>query len=171
MSGQVKSKISGLEASLLRESKKTDGFSLPTIGKIKDVPDTGIFLVEWGGDEEAKARVSVSLEDYPPESLIGREVLLLFEDNDPGKPIVIALLQPTSNVGQSLTKASKIKSTPEVFLDGDKVVIKANKKIELRVGKASIVIDENGKITTRGEHLLNRATGPIRIKGGHVDIN
>ena len=70
-----------------------------------------------------------------------------------------------------MTKTSYKGDAPEIFVDGENVVIKASKKIELRVGKASIVIDENGKITTRGEHLLNRATGPIRIKGGHVDIN
>ena len=175
MAGQIKNKISSLsvsEGSLSTElNKPYERRTSPMIGTIKDIPGEGLVLVEWNQDQEAKARISASLGDYPPEHLIGREVLLLFEGDNPEKPIVISLLQSTSEIANNMTKTSHKGDAPEIFVDGENVVIKASKKIELRVGKASIVIDENGKITTRGEHLLNRATGPIRIKGGHVDIN
>ena len=176
MSDQAKRKELGLrelESSSLSESKDPDvNLVSPAIGQIKDIPTEGILLVEWGDDNLAEARASASLDTYPRDALIGREVLLLFENNDPKKPIAITLLQPISDIGQNLADASITnKDTPEVFFNGEEVIIKARKKIELRVGRASIIIDENGKITTKGEHLLNRATGPIRIKGGHVDIN
>ena len=175
MAGQIKNSISNVSVSagsLSTElNKPYERRSSPVIGTIKDIPSEGLILVEWNEDQEANARVSAALEDFPPEYLIGREVLLLFEDDNPGKPIVISLLQSRGEIANSITKTSNRKNAPEIFVDGENVVIKASKKIELRVGKASIVIDENGKITTRGEHLLNRATGPIRIKGGHVDIN
>ena len=175
MADQAKRKVLGLrelESSSLSEFKDPDvNLVSPVIGQIKDIPNEGILLVEWGDDNLAEARASASLETYPRDALVGREVLLLFENNDPKKPIAITLLQPISDIGQNLADAAKNKDTPQVFFDGEEVVIKARKKIELRVGRASIVIDENGKITTKGEHLLNRATGPIRIKGGHVDIN
>jgi hypothetical protein len=96
-------------------------------------------------------------------------VLVLFEKNDPEKPIVIALLHaPFSDVAPIELETDE---ELETHVDGKRVVIRAEEKLELRCGKASIVIDANGKVTISGAHLLNRSTGPIRIKGGHVDIN
>lgn len=103
------------------------------------------------------------------EYLIGQDVVLIFENNDPDKAIAIAGLQPTVDFATALQAADE--PAVEARIDGEKVLIQAKEKLELRVGKASIVIDANGKITIRGANLLSRSTGPIRIKGGHVEIN
>jgi hypothetical protein len=104
------------------------------------------------------------------DQALGQEVILLFENNDPEKAMAIASLQPTGDFATALEVASREKPV-HARVDGETVLIKAERKLELRVGKASIVIDENGKITIRGANLLSRSTGAIRIKGGHVEIN
>ena len=51
------------------------------------------------------------------------------------------------------------------------VVIEADEELLLRVGESSIKISRDGKVVIRGEHVLTRAKGTNRIKGGSVAIN
>ena len=117
-----------------------------------------------------EARMVERLGGLEAEQLLGREVLVIFENEDPDLPIVVDLMHDPSGLSQALSSSPEQDAT-EVEMNGKTVVLKADERLELRVGKSSIVIDANGKITTRSKHLLNRASGPIRIKGGHVDIN
>jgi hypothetical protein len=151
-------------------AQNATGDSGPAIARIVDMPATGIALVRINGESPLEARLVADLSRFKPEVLLGQEVVLLFERNDPERPIAIALLQEPSEFSEALQFEPDADDL-DARVDGKHVVIEASKKLELRVGKASIVIDELGKITIRGAHLLNRATGPIRIKGGHVDIN
>ena len=44
-------------------------------------------------------------------------------------------------------------------------------EIELRCGKASLILTRAGKVLIRGAYLLSRSSGVNRIKGGSVQIN
>lgn len=141
----------------------------PAIARIVDLPEPGILLVKAGATEGLRARMTAAVAALDAAALVGREVLLLFENNDPARPIAVALLHsPFADSSDLVIDAG---SDLEARVDGQKVVIQAEQTLELRCGKASIVIDAAGKVTIRGTHLLSRSTGPIRIKGGHVDIN
>ena len=52
-----------------------------------------------------------------------------------------------------------------------RVVIEAGEELILRVGESSIRISRDGKVVIRGQHVLTRARGTNRIKGGSVAIN
>lgn len=160
------------ELKLLRniEEEHSSPDPAPLVGRVIDVPQQGCLLVKCSGGQALRARMVAELAATPPERLIGREVVLVFENNDPQKPIAMACLQPEGDFAAALEAASTGDDV-EARVDGETVLIRARQKLELRVGKASIVIDANGKITIRGANLLSRSTGPIRIKGGHVDIN
>lgn len=58
-----------------------------------------------------------------------------------------------------------------VSIDGDAVVLAAEREIVLRCGKASLTLTREGHVVLRGEYVLSRATGVNRIKGGSVQIN
>ena len=142
----------------------------PIIGRVLDLPENGYMLVKYGSGPSLRARMVAGLVGKKREQLIGQEVVLLFENNNPEKPIAIASLAPTGDFASAL-QAANLEDEVQAKVDGETVLIQAKQKLELRVGKASIVIDANGKITIKGASLLSRSTGPIRIKGGHVDIN
>lgn len=141
----------------------------PAVALIVDVPEPGVALVKPGEAPGLRARMTASLAALNAAALIGREALLLFENNDPMRPIAVALLH--SPFGDSQDLVIDAGDDLDARVDGRRVVIQAEQSLELRCGKASIVIDAAGKVTIRGTHLLSRSTGPIRIKGGHVDIN
>jgi hypothetical protein len=143
----------------------------PAIARVTDIREPGFLQVTLADQSICDARMVAELNVLSPECLVGQEVVVIFENNDPSKPIAMALLQQPDSFASALAKASQSKPELDVRVDGEHIVIEAQKKLELRVGKASIIINEEGKITVRGAHLLNRSSGPIRIKGGHVDIN
>jgi hypothetical protein len=61
--------------------------------------------------------------------------------------------------------------TAEHRLHHRRIVVEADEELTLQCGDASIQIRRDGKILIRGEHILSRAKGTQRIKGGSVAIN
>jgi len=151
-------------------NQETIRTTAPLVGHVIGSLDDGYLQVKCDSGQILRTRMVAGLAGKKRDQLLGHEVILLFANNDPQKPIAMASLQPTGDFASALQAASRDEPV-EATVDGEKVLIQARQKLELRVGKASIVIDANGKITIRGAHLLSRSTGPIRIKGGHVDIN
>ena len=93
--------------------------------------------------------------------MIGAEVALLFQDGDPGRPLIVGRIvdpQQRSNI-------------PHIIRDGEQMRITANERIELRCGKATIVMEKDGHITIRGTYVTSHASAANRIRGGSVNLN
>lgn len=95
---------------------------------------------------------------------IGREVILVFSDGDPKKPIILNLL---------VDHQAQLDQPPAIDIktDGEKLLVTAKREIELRCGDASITLTAAGKVLLKGTYLLSRSSGYNKIKGAAVDIN
>jgi hypothetical protein len=99
---------------------------------------------------------------------VGSDVAVLFENGDVRQPIVVGVLRdsrgalPAADVPQSLVSAQ---------VDGQKVVLTAEREIVLRCGAASITLTRAGKVLIKGTYVLSRSSGYNKIKGAAVDIN
>ena len=142
-------------------------YSQPTlpgvkIGTLVGFEETGVPLVRFAGaaaDLPVPARSTVSL----PLELIGREVTLVFENGDPGKPIISGCIEPLHGVrSQPMVQAS---------VDGSQLILSAEQEVLIRCGKSSITLTRAGKVLIRGAYLSSRSSGVNRIKGGSVQIN
>ena len=92
---------------------------------------------------------------------MGAEVALLFEDGARDRPLVIGrIVEPARQRDQAM-----------VIQDGEQVKLTARERIELRVGKASIVLEKDGHITIRGSYVVSHASAANRIRGGSVNLN
>lgn len=99
-------------------------------------------------------------------SHIGRKVVLMFENGDAARPIVMGLLREP--------QAWPLADQPgqvEVDVDGQRLVVSAKEQLVLQCGKASVTLTKAGKILIQGTYVSNRSTGVMRIKGGSVQIN
>jgi hypothetical protein len=117
----------------------------------------GHFRVELSGpDEPMNALSTIKLADAD----VGEQVVVAYEQSGIGRLIIIGRLHERS-----------LPSLPGMKVDGERVVIRAEREIELRCGDASIVLTQAGKVLIRGNFVLTRSRGANKIKGAFVDIN
>jgi hypothetical protein len=106
-----------------------------------------------GGEVLARSVVALSSGD------IGCEVVLLFEQRDPARPLVMGIVREP--------RCEPIRSE----IDGEKLVFTAEREIVLRCGEASITLTRAGKVIIQGAYVVTRSSGANRIKGAVVEIN
>ncbi|ODT06058.1 MAG: hypothetical protein ABS58_13155 [Mesorhizobium sp. SCN 65-20] len=128
----------------------------------------GIFL---GFDEEAplvvfpgnarETAVRARSLTVLSSDMIGAEVALLFEDGNVSRPLIVGrIVEPTRKA-----------TVPQVIRDGDLVRVVAEERLELRCGKATIIMEKDGHITIRGTYVTSHASAANRIRGGSVNLN
>ena len=146
------------------------------VGKIVSIDREGRVSVDYAGNSfgpiGARYTSSVKLHALQQAASSNQEVLLVFEFNDPARPIIIdtisSLLDEIAEIEDIDLKVDKPK---DVTIDGEKITFDAKEQIVLKCGKASITLTRAGKVLIRGAYLLNRSSGVNRIKGGSVQIN
>jgi hypothetical protein len=122
----------------------------PRVGVLVSVSDAKELLVDFRGNRTGApviARRTTTITAVSP----GMNVLLMFEDADPGKPIIVGVMDD--------------------HILPDSVEITASKDLTLSCGEASITLTRAGKVLIRGAYVLSRSSGVNRIKGGSVQIN
>ena len=101
---------------------------------------------------------------------VGREVVLMFEEGNPHKPVVMGIIQCPEE-----SQSNEIAGTKQLAIDaginGERIVFKADEEMVLCCGKASITLTRAGKVLIRGTYLLSRSSGVNRINGGSVQLN
>ena len=158
---------------VLEISKQIEGVR---VGKIVNVDESGKAFVDFPGNTQGpiSARFTNSIKPGMFQKAVSadRDVLLVFENNDPAFPIIIdTLYSLVDEITESSTIALETESPKDVMIDGKRMTFDAKEEIILRCGKASITLTKAGKVLIRGAYLLNRSSGVNRIKGGSVQIN
>lgn len=139
------------------------------IGTIVRLAADGAPEVDFPGNPAA-APIAALTTAACDAGAVGCEAALLFVDGDPGRPLIVGLVRRPGETAAPVDGPSP--ATPsEARLDGDRIVLSADREIELRCGKASLILTRAGKVLIRGAYLLSRSSGANRIKGGSVQIN
>ena len=146
----------------LQIEEKVEGV---VIGLFLSINDSGEPLVAFPGNPVEAAVPAHSTTQFTAKD-IGKEVALLFEGGDLLKPLIIGKIQQAT--AEKVIHNDKL-TTAE--MDGDTIVLSANKEIVLKCGKSSITLTQAGKILIKGEYLSSRSTGVNRIKGGSIQLN
>ncbi|MBZ9887515.1 MULTISPECIES: DUF6484 domain-containing protein [unclassified Mesorhizobium] len=117
-------------------------------------------LVVFPGNPNETAVPARSLTELTSD-MIGAEVALLFQDGDPGRPLIVG----------RIVDAARKSNVPQIVQDGELMRITAKERLELRCGKATIIMEKDGRITIRGTYLTSHASATNRIRGGSVNLN
>jgi len=132
-------------------------------------PTTGSILLGHfhGFDEEGRPLVIFDHSDKtcPAQTTVpltqadvGRQVATMFLADPQTTLIVLGVVQNPDKPA-------------EVRLDGERLVLAGKQEVELRCGKASILLKQDGKIIIKGTHIVSRSSGPNKVKGASISIN
>jgi hypothetical protein len=99
---------------------------------------------------------------------IGRTLVILFEQGDARRPIVVGVIQDAQAGASSHALAAPHISAQ---IDDQRIVLTAEREIVLRCGEASVTLTRAGKVVIKGTYVLSRSSGYNKIKGAAVDIN
>jgi hypothetical protein len=142
---------------------KIDGALVGRLVGFKD--DVPTPLVVYDGQPQSaalSARATLDLQ----AAHIGREVVLMFEDADPYRPVIVGC------VHDAHTRAlPALPRQVEVDADGERIVVSAKQQLVFRCGEASITLTSSGKVLIQGEYVSSRSLGLTRIRGGAIQLN
>jgi len=141
---------------MIAEQKTVDGVVIGMILGFRDAAP----LVVFPGNLREEAIPARSLARLGAGD-VGAEVALLFEEGDRMRPLIVG----------RLVEPARDDTAPLVVADGQMLRLTAKERIELRVGRSSIVMEADGHITIRGTDLVSHAARSNRIRGGSVNLN
>ncbi|HKO51799.1 MAG TPA: DUF6484 domain-containing protein [Polyangiaceae bacterium] len=163
------------------EPKASNGpldLAQPCLGRVVNVDSDGrIWLTYTGAGQPVLARrlASVAISEIVEGLAQNRNAMLIFENGDPQKPVIVGLLAEDEAALPAARETSNAQApaTASVLavVDGKRVRITAEDEIVLECGEASITLRRNGRLIIRGAYVETRARGTNRIKGGNVRIN
>jgi hypothetical protein len=165
---EVETKIAGPGIHTASGGKPAEGRSLhgAIVGVLIGFQDEGrtplvIFAGQYG-EAAIPARATQDLHG----AHIGKDVVLVFEEGDPRRPIVVGLMQRAGSA-QLAPSAGQV----EVDADGTRMIVTAKEQLVLRCGSASITLTKAGKVIIEGAYVSSSSSGVNRVKGGSIQLN
>ena len=139
-------------------------------GHLAGVDDEGRLL--FRPDEQQAAlpvaiAVPLSDEELVRAAWLGQRALVLRSEADPTRLVLVGLVR--ERVGAAAAGAAL--NGVSIKVDGEQVQLTGQKSIELRCGKARLLLRRDGHIEMSGTHLLSRSRGSVKIKGATIALN
>jgi hypothetical protein len=155
-----------------RVDGSSEGFAFQAAkrGRIVAIDERGqIFVSVAAKMKPTLAVLSANVDERSVRTALDAQadVILLFEDGDVSRPIIIGLFPSAAKEVPAATAQPWI----EADVDGRRIRVVAKDEIVFLCGKASITMRRNGKLIVRGTHVETNSEGTNRIKGGQVKIN
>jgi hypothetical protein len=151
------------------------------VGRVVKVVGSEVWVEVAGESPPARARVAagIALADLRQAALLGHEAVLLFERGDRRRPLLMALLQPSTPQSRSRGDmasapagvAGRALRAVTTDVDGRRIKVKGKDEIVFECGKASVTLRRNGRVIIRGTHVETHSEGTNRIKGAQVRVN
>ena len=137
-----------------------------TLRQTRRYPQTGL-LVDVGADGSAKVDYCgndlgpIAARMAIPSARKGDTVLLVFDQGDPARPIIIGIVRDRFE-----------KSYPNrLRMAAREIVLEGADEVSLRCGESSLTLRKDGKTVLKGNEVISRASRTNRIRGATVQIN
>jgi hypothetical protein len=140
-------------------------------GHLHGIDDEGriLFVPEQGGAEAIPVAIGVALSDgvLVPAARNHQRALVVRTTENPNRMILIGLVRERVNAAARDAAPGQL----EVKVDGEKVQLTAESEIELKCGKASLILRQSGRVILKGTYIVTSASGPVKIKGATIALN
>ncbi len=140
-------------------------------GHLAGVDEDGRVLFSAEGEEGAPRPVTIGLA-LPDGAVVraarqAQRALVLRTDDATPRHVLLGLLRDRVVARARDARPGEL----EVEVDGETLTLTAQRQIELRCGKSSLLLRRDGRVEIRGAHVVSASTGPNKVKGATVAIN
>ena len=150
-----------------RKSATRDSVAAASIAELVDIDSSGCPFIEIDGVQVQADLLTHLLNEKDIDAGKLPTRVLVVQPDGKSRPVIVGLVSSTVN-----RDVSDLPTRPKTAaLDGNKVVLDANKEIVLRCGASSITLTKEGNIVIRGKKVTSRASGTNKVKGATVQIN
>lgn len=140
------------------------------VGRIVSIDKSNAILVTFQGNPYGPlpARSTVHFSEAHDD----QEVVLVFENSDLQRPIIVGLVQDQS-LALEATALGLVnrKDIVDITVDGERLILDAKMEIEIRCGRSALIMKPDGKVIIKGDNLVSRARRTNKIRGAAVRIN
>jgi hypothetical protein len=153
------------------EAPRWVGAEAAAVGRIVGIDPEGrpqVAIAGWGGPVriaqttlQLDATAAANLQALPP-------VALVFDQGDENRPVIIGWVHDRLIRDPGTPATASVETTR---IDGERVVLRADREIELVCGASSIVLSKDGHLVIKGANLVSRSSGMNKIRGATVCIN
>lgn len=143
------------------------------VGQVLGVNDDHTVVVDYPGNPATPvvARMLTSAaNDLDVRQWLGQQALLVFENGDAQRPIVIGLLANTAAPVRTSNTLLRDHAN-NVQLNGKQLKFDGSESVAIVCGKSSIVMHADGRVVIKGTRLVSRAAESNKIKGATIDLN
>jgi hypothetical protein len=147
---------------------------VPKLGTIVAFDDDAAPMVAFGGTHVAlRARLAFAASRLALQEACatGAQVMLLFEEGQRDKPIIIGFVRTGPSTDPTSAHTDPSTMCIEADVDGRRVRVTARDELVFQCGAASVTLTRSGRVIVRGTYVETQASGTNRIKGGQVRIN
>ncbi|ABC33672.1 uncharacterized protein conserved in bacteria [Hahella chejuensis KCTC 2396] len=144
------------------------GDAAPVVGHLVQLTD-GRAVVDYPGNTSGPVAAKTIITLPPTIAVAGQKLLLLFEENDYSRPIVVGVVNERLVSDEEHSFSSD--RPGHAVVDGKKVRFDAQEEIYLVCGQSSILLRADGKVVIKGKNILSRASGANKIKGSSILCN
>lgn len=140
----------------------------PVVGQLTASEIPGEILVICNGRDPRPAQLlsGINRSELIKRAESGQRVLVIFINGNPDEPVIAGMME---NALEEMVYINN--GSVDALVDGERVVIRADKEIHLACGEGSITITGDGRIVVKGRDILSRASGSNKIKGSNVELN
>lgn len=144
-----------------------------TVGTIVAFNRGEVRVTFAGATHPVAARLLAGLDDAILERAARErtEALLLFEDGDPARPLLVGLLRSAAPLVDALLAGPLPAAERVARIDGKRVAIEGKDEVVLQCGKASLTLRRDGRVVLRGVNVVTQADQVHKIRGGKVQVN
>lgn len=140
-------------------------------GHLRGVDDEGriLFEPEQSGGGPVPVAIGAAISDgvLIPAARNQQRALVVRTSENPSRLILIALVRERVSAAARDAAPGQL----EVKVDGETLRLTADHEIELRCGKASLILRQSGRVILKGTHVVTSSRGPLKVKGATVEIN
>jgi hypothetical protein len=140
-------------------------------GHLQGIDEEGriLFVPEQGDGLPVPVAIGVALSDgvLVPAARNQQRALVVRTSENPPRLVLIGLMRERISAAASQAAPGEL----EVKVDGEKLRLTAEQEIELKCGKASLILRQSGRVILKGTYIVTSASGPVKIKGATIALN